>query len=57
MTYRYITRVVTLETGDSANEVWIGLECDVPIDTGENMISAEGMTEDELSIVSRWVTV
>lgn len=55
--YRYITRVLTLETGDSATELWIGLECDVPIDTGENMISAEGMTEDELSIVSRWVTV
>lgn len=55
--FRYITRVLTLETGDSATEVWIGLECDVPIDTGDNMINAEGMTEDELSVVSRWVTV
>lgn len=54
---RYITRMAVLETADGATEFWLGIIADADVDLSEwdDLIPADGMTADELSVVSRWL--
>ena len=60
MTRRYILKVTTLVLADSATEYWYGIEAGEGADLSafaDDLIPAEGMTDDELAVVTKWIKV
>ncbi len=57
--HRYIVRVAVLEVGPAPVELWLGIVAAEPIDSSEwpDIVPADGMTDEELAIVKRWVAV
>ena len=56
---RYVLPVATLEIGARAVELFVGIDSHEPLDPLEwdGLIPADGMTDDELAVVTRWIEV
>lgn len=59
MIHRYIFRVASVCMMSSAIEIWLGIITEEPIDLTEwdDLIPADGMSDEELSVVKRWLRV
>ncbi len=57
--HRYVVRVCAIAMASGGREFWIGLESDEPLNVLEwdDLIPADDMTNEELSIVKSWIHV